>query len=139
MAGVLLNLILGLSRVVLAMGRRGDLPSLFSRLNTQRTVPRRAVLFASGLIGVFIAFGNLELAWSFSAFTVLLYYGITGAAALAIPREQSLFQPWVGVMGLVGCVSLAFFIDLQAILGGLGTLAGGFLWFIFWSRRHRTK
>src|SRR5690606_3893451 len=29
MLGVLLNLILGLSRVVLAMGRRGDLPSSF--------------------------------------------------------------------------------------------------------------
>jgi len=53
---------------------------------------------------------------------VLLYYGITGAAALAIPREQSLFHPWVGVMGLVGCVSLAFFIDLLAVWGGIRNL-----------------
>jgi APA family basic amino acid/polyamine antiporter len=30
--GVLLNLLLGLSRVVLAMGRRGDMPSIFSNV-----------------------------------------------------------------------------------------------------------
>jgi APA family basic amino acid/polyamine antiporter len=33
MLGVALNLILGLSRVVLAMGRRGDMPSVFARVD----------------------------------------------------------------------------------------------------------
>ena len=34
MTGVVLNLVLGVSRVVLAMGRRGDLPKTFAKLDT---------------------------------------------------------------------------------------------------------
>ncbi len=42
MMGVLINLVLGLSRVALAMGRRGDLPRSFARLDESgRTAPHR--------------------------------------------------------------------------------------------------
>lgn len=44
MPGVLLNLILGLSRVALAMGRRSDLPTALARVNTAGTTPYQAVL-----------------------------------------------------------------------------------------------
>ena len=44
MAGVLLNLILGLSRVLLAMGRRGDMPRALARLNRDQTTPSIAVV-----------------------------------------------------------------------------------------------
>lgn len=36
MCGVILNLVLGVSRVVLAMGRRGDLPRSLARLDSQQ-------------------------------------------------------------------------------------------------------
>ncbi len=77
MLGVLLNLVLGLSRVVLAMGRRGDLPRLFAHVNTGGTTPIPAVLLVGGIILGLTAIGSIKLAWSFSAFTVLLYYAIT--------------------------------------------------------------
>src|SRR3990167_1534122 len=44
MLGVLLNLILGLSRVVLAMGRQGDLPPIFAHITDKKHVPSAAVI-----------------------------------------------------------------------------------------------
>jgi len=44
MLGVLLNLILGLSRVLLAMGRRRDMPEVMARLNQVGTTPYWAVV-----------------------------------------------------------------------------------------------
>ena len=50
MLGVLLNLILGLSRVLLAMGRRGDMPPVVARLNAASTTPTAAVLVMGAVI-----------------------------------------------------------------------------------------
>src|SRR5690606_277991 len=43
MAGVLLNLVLGLSRVLLAMARRGDAPAYLSRIDAARASPVASV------------------------------------------------------------------------------------------------
>jgi Amino acid transporters len=51
MLGVLLNLILGLSRVLLAMGRRRDVPKVFAALDSGQTTPYIAVI----VVGVAIA------------------------------------------------------------------------------------
>ena len=44
MLGVLLNLVLGLSRVLLAMGRRRDMPHTLASVDERRSTPVRAVL-----------------------------------------------------------------------------------------------
>lgn len=41
--------------------------------------------------------GDVRVTWSFSAFTVLIYYAITNLAALYIPAEKRLFPVWVAV------------------------------------------
>ena len=51
MFGVLLNLSLGLSRVVLAMARRRDVPTRFGTLNATGTTPYAAVLLVGAIIG----------------------------------------------------------------------------------------
>src|SRR5690606_30307079 len=50
MLGVLLNLILGLSRVLLAMGRRGDMPALTARINESGSTPYIAVVIMGMVI-----------------------------------------------------------------------------------------
>ena len=91
MLGVLLNLILGLSRVLLAMGRRRDMPSIFARLNNSGTTPTPAVIAVSAIISVLVLIGNVKTTWSFSAFTVLIYYSITNLAAFSLPSEGRLY------------------------------------------------
>jgi APA family basic amino acid/polyamine antiporter len=124
MLGVLLNLLLGLSRVMLAMGRRGDMPSAMSNLTV-------SVLVVGSLIAALAATGSVKITWTFSAFTVLIYYAVTNLAALRLPANERLYgKPWAWV-GLVACLGLAFAIEWQVWSVGLGVLAIGLLWHWF--------
>jgi APA family basic amino acid/polyamine antiporter len=122
MLGVLLNLILGLSRVWLAMGRRGDMPAVLSRLN-ERAQPGSAIVLSAGLVIGLTLLGDIGLAWSFSAMTVLLYYGLTNLAALAVDRRRV-----TGWLGLASCVFLSFFVPLGIWITGAALIVGGLLW-----------
>jgi len=128
MLGVLLNLILGLSRVLLAMGRRLDMPSVTARVNTNNSTPYVAV----GIIGIGIAalvlIGNVKTTWSFSAFTVLIYYSITNLSALQLTPEERLYPKWIAWIGLAACLFLAFWVEVQIWLVGLGMLILGLVW-----------
>jgi APA family basic amino acid/polyamine antiporter len=128
MLGVLLNLILGLSRVLLAMGRRGDMPPTVGRLNAAGTTPTAAVLVMGAVIGVLVLLGNVKTTWSFSAFTVLIYYAITNLAALRLGERERLFPRWIAAAGLLACLFLAFWVEARIWLVGLGLIGLGLLW-----------
>ncbi|MEO1128754.1 MAG: APC family permease [Planctomycetota bacterium] len=127
MLGVLLNLILGTSRVLLAMGRRGDMPALFGRVDAKGRAPAPATIAVGFAIIAIVSVGSITLAWSFSAFTVLLYYAITNLAALRLPVAQRLFPRWIAATGLVVCFGLAWWVELRVWLTGLGVLAVGYV------------
>jgi basic amino acid/polyamine antiporter, APA family len=130
--GVALNLILGLSRVALAMARRGDLPAVFARINSRGDSPTWAVVLVSVLVMGLVIVGDLKLAWSFSAFTVLIYYAITNLAALRLPREQRLYPRALSWAGLVVCLGLAWFVEARVWMVGCGVIAMGLMWrFVF--------
>lgn len=128
MLGVLLNLVLGLSRVWLAMGRRGDMPRVLARVNARGTTPVPAVVLTGLTIAGLALWGDIKSTWSFSAFTVLVYYAITNAAALRLPPEQRRFPKWLAWLGLCGCLFLAFWVDWHIWALGLGLIAAGVLW-----------
>ena len=128
MLGVLLNLILGLSRVVLAMGRRGDLPRVFARLNETGTTPFWAVIVVGIAIAFLVLIGNVKTTWSFSAFSVLIYYAITNLASLGIPAEGRLYPKAIAWLGLLACLFLAFWVEQQIWLTGLGLIIAGLIW-----------
>ena len=115
MAGVLLNLILGLSRVVLAMGREGDLPLRLGQLDRSGQ-PLSASLCVGAVIAAMAAFGGLALVWSFSAFCVLIYYAITNLAALRLSADARLYHPIIPALGLVGCLGLSVWLQPVIIL-----------------------
>jgi len=122
MVGVLLNLVLGLSRVWLAMGRRGDMPAGLARLDGS-SQPLIAVLVSGTMVGLVSLIGDIGVAWSFSAFTVLLYYGITNLAAIRVDRRRG--TAWAG---LASCLLLSFFVTIQVWLVGAGLLLLGLIW-----------
>ncbi|NJL95627.1 MAG: hypothetical protein HC915_18805 [Anaerolineae bacterium] len=128
MLGVLLNLILGLSRVLLAMGRRRDMPPQVARINAAGTTPTLAVIVMGVVIGALVLVGDVKTTWSFSAFNVLLYYGITNLAALQLGQGERLFPRWIAWLGLVACCFLAFWVEPAIWLAGLGLLAVGLGW-----------
>lgn len=128
MLGVLLNLILGLSRMLLAMGRRGDMPALFGRLNASGTTPTAAVIMMGVVIAGLVLVGNVRTTWSFSAFTVLIYYAITNLAALRLSDSERLFPKAIAWIGLAACLFLAFWVDVQIWILGLVLIAAGLIW-----------
>ncbi len=125
MAGVLLNLVLGLSRVLLAMARRRDAPAFLSRVDERRASPVASVWACGLAIAAISLVGDVRTTWSFSAFTVLVYYAITNLAALRMPEEERLFPLWIPVAGLVGCLGLAFWVETRVWLVGAGLLGLG--------------
>lgn len=134
MLGVLLNLILGISRVVLAMGRRGDLPAIFTRINARTGSPLPAVIVTGLLIAVLVSLGSIKLAWSFSAMTVLVYYAVTNLAAIRLPREDRRYPVIIAWLGLIACLLLARFVAADIRLMGAGWMVIGLLWHL-WCRR----
>ncbi|MEM6455881.1 MAG: APC family permease, partial [Acidobacteriota bacterium] len=128
MLGVLLNLLLGLSRVALAMGRRRDLPTAFGRLDAAGTTPTAAVLLVGVIVTGLAAIGSIRLAWTFSAFTVLIYYAITNLAALRLPAASRLYPRAISWLGLVACLGLAVWVPPQVGIAGLGLLGVGLVW-----------
>lgn len=128
MLGVLLNLVLGLSRVMLAMGRRGDMPRAVARLDAANTTPWVAVLVVGAAIALLAGLGSVRTAWSFSAFTVLIYYAITNVAALRLGADERRFHPVFAWLGLLGCLGLAFWVEPRIWGVGLGVIAAGLAW-----------
>jgi basic amino acid/polyamine antiporter, APA family len=126
MAGVLLNLLLGLSRVLLAMARRREMPAALDHVSEATRSPTRAVWAIGAFIAALVLLGDIKTTWSFSAFTVLVYYGLTNLAALRLPGEARRFPRWIAVAGLVSCFGLAFFVEWPVWLAGLGLLGLGF-------------
>lgn len=127
MLGVLLNLLLGLSRVLLAMGRHGDAPPIFSRIAAFGS-PVSAVAAVGIVVAALALLGDVTVTWSFSAFTVLIYYAITNLAALRLPTARRLFSPLIAWAGLLSCLFLAFWVEPSIWLTGVGLIGTGLIW-----------
>jgi APA family basic amino acid/polyamine antiporter len=128
MLGVLLNLIVGLSRVVLAMARRRDLPEVFSRLDSAGASPIPATLLVGGVVTALVLIGNVKTTWSFSAFTVLVYYALTNVCALRLSPAERLYPAFIPWIGLAACLFLAAWVEALAWMTGLGLIAAGLAW-----------
>jgi basic amino acid/polyamine antiporter, APA family len=137
MLGVLLNLLLGLSRVLLAMGRRGDAPPALARIDGRRASPRVAVVVTGVAIAGLTLIGSVKTTWSFSAFTVLVYYALTNLAALRLPAEHRRYPRALPALGLVSCLGLAFWVEPRIWLTGLAVIGAGLVWRVAVARRWR--
>ncbi len=126
--GVLLNLILGLSRVMLAMGRRHDMPIAVARVSKSGRTPEIAVVTVGVLIAILVLIGDIRTTWSFSAFTVLLYYAITNLAAYQLPANKRRFPRVVAALGLLACLFLAFWVEPPIWIAGSVLIVVGLGW-----------
>jgi basic amino acid/polyamine antiporter, APA family len=136
---VLLNLLLGLSRVALAMGRRGDLPKNVGQVKETTKVPAAATVLVALIISGLVCVGDLKLTWGFSAFTVLIYYAVTNLCAIRMKKEERLYPAWISYLGLCACLSLAFFVEWRALSTGLALVVIGLGWKFVTSRKQTAR
>lgn len=130
------NLLLGLSRVILAMGRRGDLPGGLAKLDPGSSSPQRALGLVVTAVGVTILASDFHTAWQFSAWTILLYYGVTHLCAMRMSPEDRMFSNMVHWFGFVLNIFLTFFIEPRVWGLGIAILFLGWLT-RFWCHKYR--
>ncbi|TDC77756.1 amino acid permease [Micromonospora sp. KC606] len=129
--GVLLSLLAGVARTLLAMARRHDVPGALAAVHPVRQVPHRAELAVAAVVIVVVLLGDVRQAIGFSSCTVLVYYAITNASALRLGRDPARRLPVraLAVAGLVGCLLLAVNLPLGSVLAGFAVLALGAAWY----------
>jgi basic amino acid/polyamine antiporter, APA family len=125
--GVLLNLIPGVSRTVLAMARRHELPHWLATIDDRRAVPLRAEVTVAAVVVGLTATLDLRGAIGFSGVTILTYYAITNAACLTLPADRRRWPVALAGAGLAGCLALAVMLPAAAVIAGIGVLVLGVL------------
>jgi APA family basic amino acid/polyamine antiporter len=125
--GSLLALILGVSRTTLAMARDRHLPHGLAVVHQRFGSPHRAELVVGVVVAVLAATVDLRGAIGFSSFAVLAYYAIANAAAFTLRGKV------IPVIGLVGCVVLAFSLPIWSVLVGAVVIVTGAA--VYWLRR----
>lgn len=140
--GALLALILGVSRTTFAMARDRHLPPALAAVHPRYGVPHRAELAVGAVVLALVATVNLRGAIGFSSFGVLCYYALANASALTLRVDEGRGPRWLPVLGLIGCLTLAFSLPARAMLLGAGVLVvGALVWCAErgWSRRRRKR
>jgi basic amino acid/polyamine antiporter, APA family len=123
--GSLLALILGVSRTTLAMARDHHLPHALAAVHPKFRVPHRAELVVGVVVAVVAATADVRGAIGFSSFGVLAYYAIANASAFTLTPDEGRPPRIVPVLGLAGCLVLAFALPLTSVLSGAAVLALG--------------
>jgi len=127
--GVLLSLIVGVSRTLFAMAAAGDLPAPLAAVHPRYRSPHRAELLVGGGVVLLVALLDVGEAIGFSSFTVLAYYAIANASALTLSRQERRW-PWpLAALGLAGCVLVAASLPARTVLSGLAVLLLGLVAF----------
>ncbi|GAA4911916.1 APC family permease [Streptomonospora salina] len=123
--GALLALTLGVSRTVAAMADDGHLPRALAAVHPRFGGPHRAEIAVGAVVCVIVLVVDLRGAIGFSAFGVLVYYAVTNASALRLGPSENRPPLLVPVVGLAGCLVLAFSLPLQSVVIGAAVVGAG--------------
>ncbi len=123
--GSLLALILGVSRTTLAMARDHHLPHALTAVHPRFKVPHRAEVLIGVVVAVLAVTVDLRGAIGFSSFAVLIYYAVANGSAFTLSPDEGRPHRAIPLIGLIGCVVLAFAMPLASVLSGMTVLAIG--------------
>jgi basic amino acid/polyamine antiporter, APA family len=127
--GVLLSLIVGLSRTTFAMAANRHLPVYLAAVHPRYRVPHRAELAVGALVVALVLLTDVRGAIGFSSFAVLFYYAVANASAWTLPADQRQWPRWLAGLGVVGCGLLALSLPIPSVITGAAVLAlGGLAW-----------
>lgn len=133
--GVLLSLLVGVSRTTFAMAGERDLPGWLDAVHPRSRVPHRAEVAVAALTIVVVLVADVRGAIGFSSFAVLFYYAVANASAVTLGPAERRSPRLIAPLGLVGCIALGAALPAASIVGGVLVLAvGAAVWFA----RHRS-
>jgi len=132
----MLTVLIAISRMMLAMARRRELPAALSAVGGRDT-PWRADV-AGGLLAVLTAvLAGPVAAITVSACSILVYYAVVNLAALRLSPAQRLWPVGTAVFGLLSCAGLAVLLPVAQVAITAGVLA--VVWTACTVLPHRTE
>jgi APA family basic amino acid/polyamine antiporter len=137
--GVLLSLLVGVSRTTLAMAREGDLPRPLAAVSPRTRVPHVAELVVAAAVVAVVLLADVRGAIGFSSFAVLVYYAVANASALTLAPEQRRYPHGVAALGLLGCAVLALSLPPASVVAGAAVLAASVVVRLVLSRGDRAS
>jgi APA family basic amino acid/polyamine antiporter len=124
-ASVLLTTIMGISRILFAMSRKGDLPAFLTHIHPRFNTPHFAIWISGACMIAAILLADLTLVVAVSTFAMLVFYLIADIAAFRIPSDYQQFPRIVPVIGAVSCIALIGFLTINSwIIGCIGLAIG---------------
>ena len=133
--GVLLSLMTGVSRMLFAMAADRRMPSYLARVHPVHRVPHLSELTVGVILVAVVLLADLRAAIGFSSFTVLLYYAVTNLSAYTLTEQERLYGRYLAVLGLSGCLLLAFTLPAMAVGIGSAVMLAGILIYLVQGRR----
>jgi APA family basic amino acid/polyamine antiporter len=135
--------VLASSRFPLAMSRDSLAPKQLARVSERFQTPQNAILLTGGLLLGLIAFVNVvDLAKLASAFQILVFsiinialivFRVSGTESYQ-PSFKSPGYPYVQAIGIVGGLVLLTQMGTFPILGAVGIIFGGAVWYLLYAR-----
>jgi APA family basic amino acid/polyamine antiporter len=119
LVAIVINIVLALSRTVLAMSRNGDLPAALGYMDKADPKPRRAAMFVGVVLLISVLSFTARTTWSIGSIGLLCFTATTHLSALLLPPDKQRYPRIFAVLGLISCAALLFAIDL----GMLATFA----------------
>jgi basic amino acid/polyamine antiporter, APA family len=136
-ASVLLTTIMGISRIMFAMARTGDLPAFLKRIHPRFSTPHYAIWISGVCMIAAILLADLTLVVAVSTFAMLIFYLIANIAAFRIPLKYRQYPALVPVIGAVSCLGLIGFLTTNSWIIGIIGLALGIVWYFIQHRATR--
>jgi APA family basic amino acid/polyamine antiporter len=128
-ASVLLTTIMGISRIMFAMARTGDLPAFLNRIHPQFSTPHYAIWISGAFMIAAIILADLTLVVAVSTFAMLIFYQVANIAAFKLPSENRQYPSIVPVIGAVSSIGLIAFLTINSWIIGIIGLAMGIIWY----------
>jgi APA family basic amino acid/polyamine antiporter len=123
--GVLLSLMVGISRTLFSMAANGDMPRVFDHVHPRYKVPDHAELAVAACVALVVLFVDVRGAIGFSSFGVLVYYGIANACAFTLNATERRSPRVLAIVGVIGCVVLALSLPWESIAVGSAVVTAG--------------
>jgi len=144
---VIISSMIGASRALFAMARQGVIPGILAKVSS-RGIPSATVILSGVVISLIVLLTNANLTWLASIFNfgTLLTFFFINASLLQLrrtmPDANRQFRvplyPYTPILGLVSCVALAFFLNINAIIASAGWISVGILAYVI-NRRRENK
>lgn len=143
---VLICMIVG-SRMMYGMGRDGSLPRTLSKIHKKRGTPYVAVFATMILAMSFVLLGNISVVASITDVGTFYIFIFVNASAIVLryrmPDKKRMFRtplnigkfPVIPFIGLLSSLILVYYLDINAIVIGLGAILAGVVVYLIYTRR----